>query len=98
MDVSAAERRFEHYLDAIIGVLGHVGRADPARAYCRGLLLPGERKSIEPMAARLAPERVRAAHQSLHHVVARADWSDEAVLAAVRHQVLPTILRHGLIR
>ena len=98
VDVGAAERRFEPYLDAIVGVLGHVGRAEPARAYCRGLLLPGERKSIEPMAARLAPERVQAAHQSLHHVVARADWSDEAVLAAVRDQVLPAILRHGPIR
>ena len=98
VDVGAAERRFEPYLDAIIGVLGHVGRAEPARAYCRGLLLPGERKSIEPMAARLAPERVQAAHQSLHHLVARADWSDEAVLAAVRDQVLPAILRHGPIR
>ena len=41
------------------------------------------------MAARVEPGRVQAAHQSLHHFVAKADWSDEAVLAAVRPQVLP---------
>ncbi len=65
----AAERRFEVYLDAITGVLGHADRSEPARAYCTGLLLPGARKSVEPLAARMAPHRVRAAHQSLHHLV-----------------------------
>ena len=63
------EERFAAYLDGIAAVLGHASRATAARAYCTGLLLPGERKSIEPMAARLAPGRVQAAHQSLHHVV-----------------------------
>jgi SRSO17 transposase len=46
----------------------------------------------------LAPQRVRAAHQSLHHLVAKADWSDAAVLQVVREQVLPAIERHGPIR
>jgi SRSO17 transposase len=44
------EARLAAYLDAIVGGLGHVRRAASARAYCTGLLLPGERKSIEPMA------------------------------------------------
>src|SRR5919202_671760 len=96
--VSAGERRFEDYLDGIVAALGHGGRAETARAYCTGLLLPGERKSIEPMAARLKPARVQAAHQSLHHVVAKAEWNDAAVLAAVREHVLPAIERHGPIR
>ena len=89
------EARLAAYLDAIAGVLGHAGRAASAQAYCTGLLLPGERKSIEPMAARLDPAHVQAKHQSLHHVVAQADWDDAAVLAAVRAQVLPAIERHG---
>jgi SRSO17 transposase len=89
------EARLEAYLDAIVGGLGHVRRAASARAYCIGLLLPGERKSIEPMAARLDPAHVQAKHQSLHHVVAEADWDDAALLAAVRAQVLPAIERHG---
>ena len=89
------EARLAAYLDAIAGVLGHAGRAAAAQAYCTGLLLPGERKSIEPMAARLDPTHVQAKHQALHHVVAQADWDDAAVLAAVRAQVLPAIERHG---
>ena len=51
------------------------------RSLLHGLLLPGERKSIEPMAARIEPGRVQAKHQSLHHVVAKADWDDAALLA-----------------
>ncbi|MGA2170483.1 MAG: transposase, partial [Terracidiphilus sp.] len=43
---------------------GHVDRAVPLKSYCTGLLLPGERKSVEPMAARLAPDNVRRMHQS----------------------------------
>lgn len=68
------------------------------RAYATGLLLPGERKSIEPMAARLAPTRVRALHQAMHHFIAEAPWSDAAVLGAIRAQVLPAFARHGGIR
>ena len=83
------------YLDAIVGGLGHARRAASARAYCTGLLLPGERKSIEPMAARLDPAHVQAKHQSLHHVVAQAEWDDAALLAAVRAEVLPALERHG---
>src|SRR4051794_30399998 len=89
------EARLAAYLDAIVGGLGHASRAASARAYCTGLLLPGERKSIEPMAARLDPVHVQAKHQSLHHVVAQAEWDDAALLAAVRAQVLPAIARHG---
>src|SRR3954471_11964531 len=87
--------RFAAYLDAIAVVLGDVRRATSARAYCTGLLLPGERKSVEPMAARIAPGRVEARHQSLHHVVAKAEWDDAAMLASVCGQVLPAIARHG---
>src|SRR5919206_2987668 len=92
------EARFAAYLDAIAAVLGHASRAASARAYCTGLLLPGERKSIEPIAARLAPDRVQAAYQSLHHVVAQAEWDDAALLRAVREQVLPALERHGPVR
>ena len=89
------EARLEAYLDAVVGGLGHMRRAASARAYCTGLLLPGERKSIEPMAARLDPGHVQAKHQSLHHVVAEAEWDDTALLAAVRAEGLPAIERHG---
>lgn len=53
----AAERRFSEYVEAIAGVLGHADRREPMHAYCTGLLLPGKRKSVEPMAARSAFRR-----------------------------------------
>lgn len=74
---------------------GHEDRHAPLKNYCRGLLLPGERKSIEPMAARLDPEGVQPMRQSLHHLVAKAPWSDEAILAQVRNRVLPAMQKHG---
>ena len=92
------EERLAAYLDGIAAVLGHAGRPASARAYCTGLLLPGERKSVEPMAARIAPDRVQARHQCLHHVVAKAAWDDASVLGAVRERVLPGIERHGPVR
>src|SRR5689334_20162871 len=91
---SSAEAPLAAYLDGIVSVLGHAGREASARAYCTGLLLPGERKTIEPMAARIAPATVQAEHQSMHHVVAKAAWDDAAVLAAVRRSVQPVIERH----
>src|SRR4029079_9645964 len=91
----AGQRRLDAYLDELATALGHADREDPFRSYCTGLLLPGERKSIEPMAARLDPAHVQAKHQSLHHVVAQAEWDDAALLAAVRAEVLPALERHG---
>lgn len=91
------EQRFAAYLDSLARAAGHADRAVPLRSYCTGLLLPGERKSIEPLAARLAPHDVRRVHQSLHHFVANAPWSDEALLERVRHSVLPMMKRNGPI-
>ena len=90
-----SEARFTAYVATLGRALGHADRVVPFRSYCTGLLLPGDRKSVEPMAARVEPGRVRAAHQSLHHFVAKAAWPDAAVLAAVRAGVLPAIERHG---
>lgn len=85
------EKRFAAYMEGLARAAGHADRVTPLQLYCMGLLLPGERKSVEPMAARLAPENVRRMHQSLHHVVADAPWSDEAVLAQVRSYALTAL-------
>src|SRR6188508_2217297 len=89
------ERRLRAYLSRLAEVVGHADRKERLVGYCTGLLLPGERKSVEPMAARLDPARVSSLHQALHHFVATAPWSDAAALAAVREQVLPALTRHG---
>jgi SRSO17 transposase len=95
---TTSESRFAVYVERLSSTLGHADRKAPLKAYCTGLILPGERKSVEPMAARVEPARVQAAHQSLHHFVAKAEWSDEGVLAVVRAEVLPAITRRGAIR
>ena len=89
----ARQQRLTSFLDRLTEAAGHADRAVPLKSYCTGLLLPGERKSIEPMAARLAPDNVRRMHQSLHHVVAAAPWSDELLLGCVRDYVLPTMTK-----
>src|SRR5437588_9991395 len=92
-----SEARFAAYVEALASVIGHADRTGPLRDYCTGLMLPGERKSVEPMAARTAPARVAAQHQSLLHFVGVGPWSDEKVLAKVRELVVPTIEKHGPI-
>jgi SRSO17 transposase len=89
------QRRFAAYIEGLADAAGHADRHTPLKNYCTGLLLPGERKSVEPMAARLAPDNVRRTHQSLHHLVADAPWDDEEMLTEVRRQVLPTMEKHG---
>ena len=82
-------------MEGLATAAAHEDRHAPMKSYCKGLLLPGERKSIEPMAARLDPDNVQRMRQSLHHLVAKAPWSDEAVLEQVRKQVLPAMGKHG---
>jgi SRSO17 transposase len=65
------------YLVHLAGVLGDPRRYAAMVSYCTGLLLPSERKSVEPMAAVTAPMRTAAQHQSLLYFVGQGDWSDE---------------------
>lgn len=91
------QKRLAAYLNSLAPAAGHADRVVPLKNYCTGLLLDGDRKSVEPMAARLAPDNVRRMHQSLHHLVADAPWSDEEVLEQVRRSVLPAMQKQGPI-
>src|ERR1700716_439741 len=100
MDLRAigdSESRFSAYVEGLVRGIGHADRASPLRDYCLGLMLPCERKSVEPMAAVTAPGRTAAQHQSLLHFIGEGRWSDEKVLAKVRELVLPELERHGPI-
>jgi SRSO17 transposase len=100
MDLQSAnssEARFAAYVEGLVSVIGHADRAGPLRDYCLGLIMPCERKSVEPMAAVTAPDRTAAQHQSLLHFVGQSPWSNEKVLAKVGEMVLPAIERHGPI-
>jgi SRSO17 transposase len=90
-----SEARFVRYIANLAGALGHADRAEPLKDYCTGLLMPVERKSVEPMAAMVSPARASAAHQSLLHFVGQSAWSDEAMLGKVRELATPAFEAHG---
>ncbi|MDO8476427.1 MAG: IS701 family transposase [Candidatus Rokubacteria bacterium] len=92
---TARSQQFAAYVQRLAGVLGHRDRHEPLRAYVTGLCLPGDRKSIEPMAARVDPRHVRSRHQSMHHFIADAPWDERAVLRVARDWVLDPMARHG---
>lgn len=80
------------YLEHLCEELGHMDRKAGLKDYCKGLMLPIARKSVEPLAAHIEPMHVRARHQSLHHFVAKSGWSDSAVLESVCDQVKPLLV------
>lgn len=90
-----AAERLERYFQKLEAVIGHADRAAPLRAYVQGLLLPGERKSVEPMAAKIDPRRVQARHQSMHHFVASAPWDEREVMRVARDYALEPLERHA---
>jgi SRSO17 transposase len=76
-------------MDHLADGLGHMDRHAGLKGYCTGLMLPLSRKSVEPMAARMDPLHASARHQSLHHFVAKAEWSDKALLQRICQWVVP---------
>jgi SRSO17 transposase len=82
---------FEQYMKHLCEKLGHADRRAGFVEYSRALMLPIERKSVEPLAAHSDPWHVSAKHQSLHHMVAKSDWPDEAVLGGVREWASPAL-------
>jgi SRSO17 transposase len=92
---AGGEKRFEEYVHKLGEAIGHADRHEPLRAYLTGLLLSGERKSVEPMAARVDPRHVSARHQSMHHFVASAPWEEREVLRVARDYALAQLERHA---
>jgi SRSO17 transposase len=90
-----SEQNFMAYLERLTAAVGHADRHEPLRVYLEGLLLPGERKSVEPMAARIDPRNVRSRHQSMHHFVATAPWDAQEIMRAARDYALEEFEHHG---
>lgn len=89
-------QEFDRYMAHLSEGLGHADRHAGLRGYCTGLMSPLQRKSVEPMAALVEPQRVRSRHQSLHHFVADASCSDEQMLRRTAQWVVPQMdLRGG---
>lgn len=82
--------RLEDYLESIGGILGNSKRRASFATYALGLLADGERKSVEPIAARASahPDKVDALHQRLLHFLTDSKWNDAAIrLAAARYAI-----------
>ncbi|MGZ3422594.1 MAG: IS701 family transposase [Polyangiales bacterium] len=75
---SGWEKRFDRFVQPFLDAWRHKKRRLWAPIYLRGLLLPGERKSIEPLAARVAPGH----DQELRHFISESAW-DQAEIEAV---------------
>src|SRR5471032_2707020 len=86
---------FERYLNHLAQKLGHSDRIAGLKGYCTGLVLPLSRKSVEPMAAHIDPMHASARNQALHHFVAKADWSDAALMRRVREWVAPALATYA---
>jgi SRSO17 transposase len=84
--LSALDRRLSDFLRELVAPMGRSERRHWARKYLEGLLLDGERKSIEPMAA-----RVGADVQALRQFAGQSPWAVEEVQRALAQKVVDTL-------
>ena len=95
----AAERRLMAYFDRIGDVLGRKDRRESFAVYALGIFGDGERKSIEPIAARACadPARADAEHQRLLHFAVDSPWSDQGVRRAAARYAVDAMTEHSPI-
>ena len=86
---AAVERRFQEYVEDPCAVVGNDARRRGLSDYMTGLLLPGDRKSMELIAERLGSENVSRRHQSIQHFVSEASWRKGPVRERVLGRVVP---------
>ncbi len=78
VEVFGVDAAFEDYMGALGPAMGSYRvREKGLYDYCTGLLLDVSRKSVEPIAAQISPDRVSAKHQSLLHFVSESEWCGE---------------------
>jgi SRSO17 transposase len=94
---AAMERRFQEYVEDLAAVMGNDARRRGLSDYMTGLLLPGERKSMEPIAERLESGNVSRRHQAIQHFVSEASWKDGPVRERVLGRVVPVMQKRGAI-
>src|SRR3954466_15782076 len=75
-------RDLDDWLAPFLEVMGRKTRRSWAPFYVRGLLGPGERKSLQPMAARLG----LPGHDQLQHFVASTAWDDGPLWTVLAHE------------
>src|SRR4029078_8819997 len=81
------EEELARWLEPFLGRLRRREQRHWAPVYLKGLILPGERKSVEPMAARVAPGDL----QQLHHFVSTSPWAS----ASLEEELVQDAARRG---
>jgi SRSO17 transposase len=78
-------RELDAYVEELTSGMGRAERRAAMGHYLTGLLLDGERKSIEPIAARLVdrPDEIQAMRQRLQQCVVVADWAETEMFARI---------------
>ena len=82
--LKALDHRLQHFLQDLVEPMGRSERRHGARVYVQGLMLDGERKSIEPLAARQPGADV----QALRQFVGQSPWAVEEVQRRLAHKVV----------
>lgn len=77
---------FQKFIEPLVADIGRSERRESAALYVQGLLMPGQRKSIEPMAQRLGVDS-----QKLQQFLSDSPWPEGAVWQAVRREVVPAL-------
>lgn len=77
---------FGLFMEPLVAELGRSERREGAVLYVEGLLTPGQRKSVEPMAARLQVD-----YQKLQQFITDSPWEDDQVWTAIRREVVPVM-------
>jgi len=76
----------QKFIEPLVAEIGRSERRESAALYVQGLLMPGHRKSIEPMA-----ERLRVDSQKLQQFISDSPWDDGQVWHAIRREVIPVV-------
>jgi SRSO17 transposase len=74
----------QRFIEPLVADIGRSERRESAALYVQGLLLPGQRKSVEPIAQRLQVDS-----QKLQQFLSDSPWQDQRVWRAIRREVIP---------
>ena len=74
------------YLSLLLSTIGRTERRVATTRYIEGLLLPGRRKFIRPLA-----ERLNVDAQSLQQAIAHSPWDDQQVWSVLRREIIPAL-------
>jgi SRSO17 transposase len=81
-----SQDQFKNFISPLVAGLGRSERRQAGARYVEGLLLPGQRKSIGPMAERLGVDG-----QQLQQFVTDSPWDERAIWQGIAREVVPSL-------